>query len=253
MLLSIIIPAYNEQERIGRSLGEILSFISSQPYQAEVIVVDDGSTDQTPRILEECSARYAAAGFELRVLTNRPNRGKGYSVKRGIQNARGQIALFTDADLSSPITEAPKLLEPILSDEADIVFGSRALDRSLIGIRQPLLRDWGGRAFNLAMRLITGLSFKDTQCGFKAFSRQRALPVFSLQSIDGFGFDPEILYIARKRGLRLLEVPVAWNHSRGSKVKLLRDPARMLSDLIRIRLNDLAGRYEKEKPALGEP
>lgn len=253
MLLSIIVPAYNEEGRIGRTLDEILRFISDQPYESEVIVVDDGSTDRTPLILRESSAKYGAAGRELRVLTNQPNRGKGYSVKRGMLEARGQIALFTDADLSSPIAEAPKLLEPILRDEADIVFGSRALDRSLIGVRQPRLRDWGGRAFNLVMRLITGLDFKDTQCGFKAFRRQAALPIFSLQSIEGFGFDPEILYIARKRGLRLLEVPVVWNHSPGSKVRLLRDPAKMISDLIRIRLNDLGGRYEKEKPAMGEP
>jgi glycosyltransferase involved in cell wall biosynthesis len=186
---------------------------------------------------------YSQAGFDLRLLTNDPNRGKGYSVKRGITEARGEIALFTDADLSSPITEAPKLIDPIAQDQADLTFGSRALNRELIGVRQPLFRDLGGRVFNLLMRSITGLRFKDTQCGFKAFRRELALPVLRLQTIEGFGFDPEVLYIARKRGLRLLEVPVAWNDSPDSRVRYLRDSAKMFGDLILIRVNDLAGRY----------
>jgi len=179
----------------------------------------------------------------LRILTNKPNRGKGYSVKRGLTEAGGEIVLFSDADLSSPITEAPKLVDPIAEGRADLTFGSRALNRELIGVRQPLIRDFGGRVFNLFMRTITGLRFKDTQCGFKAFRREPALAVFKLQSIERFGFDPEVLYIAKKRGLRLLEVPVVWNDSEGSTVNYVSDSIKMFTDLVRIRFNDLAGRY----------
>ena len=242
-LLSIIIPAYNEDKRIGRTLEEILRFVSGQEYRSEVIVVDDGSLDETGRIVASFIDRYAASGHTLKVLTNTPNRGKGYSVRRGVAGASGDVILFTDADLSSPITEAPKLVEPIVEGRADVTFGSRALNRKLIGVRQSLIRDFGGRVFNLFMRTITGLKYKDTQCGFKAFRREGALPVFLAQRIERFGFDPEILYIARKRGLRLLEVPVVWNHSEDSKVSYFRDSIKMFTDLIYIRVNDFAGRY----------
>ena len=248
LFLSIVVPAYNEEKRIGRSLDAVLSFLASQPYRAEVIVVDDGSSDQTGSQVLEHQSGYVEAGHELRLLTNKPNRGKGYSVKRGLTEATGEIVLFSDADFSSPVTEAPKLIEPIAEGRADVTFGSRALNRELIGVHQPLLRDFGGRIFNLLMQTITGLKFKDTQCGFKAFRREPALPVFKLQSIDRFGFDPEVLYIAKKRGLRLLEVPVVWNHCEGGelqgKLNYVRDSIRMFTDLIRIRLNDLAGRYD---------
>jgi glycosyltransferase involved in cell wall biosynthesis len=258
--LSIVIPAYNEQKRIGASLDAILEFLKRQTYRAEVIVVDDGSSDDTAEKVKERIARYRDAGHHLRLLTNSPNRGKGFSVKRGLTEARGEIVLFTDADLSSPITEAPKLIDPIAEDRADVAFGSRALDRELIGKRQPLIRDFGGRLFNLFMQIITGLRYKDTQCGFKAFRREPALPVFKLQSIERFGFDPEVLYVAKKRGLRLREVPVVWNDSEGSTVSYARDSIRMFIDLLRIRLNDITGRYAEkgiesgvgaEKPVTG--
>ncbi|MFY9573484.1 MAG: dolichyl-phosphate beta-glucosyltransferase [Blastocatellia bacterium] len=242
--LSIVVPAYNEEKRIARSLDEVLRFLKEQPYQAEVIVVDDGSSDGTSRTAESKVPEYITAGHELRVLTNTPNRGKGYSVKRGLIESNGEIVLFSDADFSSPITEAPKLIDPIADGRADVTFGSRALNRELIGVRQPLMRDFGGRVFNLIMKTITGLKFKDTQCGFKAFRREQALPVFRLQRIERFGFDPEVLYIAKKRGLRLLEVPVVWNDSEGSKVNYLTDSITMALDLIRVRLNDLTGRYK---------
>jgi glycosyltransferase involved in cell wall biosynthesis len=242
-LLSIVIPAYNEDKRIGRSLEEILRFVSGQDYRSEVIVVDDGSSDRTGQIVSGFIDRYAESGHALKMLTNTPNRGKGYSVRRGVAAARGDVILFTDADLSSPITEAPKLIGPIVEGRADVTFGSRALDRKLIGVRQSLVRDFGGRVFNLFMRTITGLKFKDTQCGFKAFRREGALPVFLAQRIERFGFDPEVLYIARKRKLRLLEVPVVWNHSEDSKVSYIRDSIKMFTDLIYIRVNDVAGRY----------
>ncbi|HET8678314.1 MAG TPA: dolichyl-phosphate beta-glucosyltransferase [Blastocatellia bacterium] len=247
-LLSIIIPAYNEGKRIARSLEEILRFISDRSQPSEVIVIDDGSTDRTGEIVEGFIERFASSGYELRLLTNDPNRGKGASVRRGVAAARGEVILFTDADLSSPITEAPKLIDPIVEGRADVTFGSRALNRKLIGVRQSLVRDFGGRVFNLFMRAITGLKFKDTQCGFKAFRREGALPVFLAQRIERFGFDPEVLYIANKRGLRLLEVPVAWNHCEDSKVSYFRDSIKMFTDLIYIRLNDLGGRYNTEPP-----
>jgi dolichyl-phosphate beta-glucosyltransferase len=242
-LLSIIIPAYNEEKRIGNSLEEILRFVSGQGYPCEVIVVDDGSDDRTGEIVKGFIGLYSSSGHELRLLTNNPNRGKGASVRRGVAAARGEVILFTDADLSSPITEAPKLIDPIVQGRADVTFGSRALDRKLIGVRQSLVRDFGGRVFNLLMQTITGLKFKDTQCGFKAFRREGALPVFLAQRIERFGFDPEVLYIANKRGLKLLEVPVVWNHSEDSKVSYFRDSIKMFTDLIYIRLNDLGGRY----------
>ncbi|HWO00008.1 MAG TPA: dolichyl-phosphate beta-glucosyltransferase [Blastocatellia bacterium] len=244
LLLSIVIPAYHEEKRIGRSLEGVLAFLVEKSYQAEVIVVDDGSKDGTDRVVNEWIPKYREAGEELRLLTNTPNRGKGYSVRRGLTEAAGEIVLFSDADFSSPISEAPKLIDPILEGNADVTFGSRALNRALIGKHQPVFRDFGGRVFNLFMRAITGLEFKDTQCGFKAFRRELALPVFQLQSIERFGFDPEVLYIARKRGLRLLEVPVVWNDAEGSTVRYASDSINMFLDLVRIRLNDFAGRYD---------
>ena len=246
--LSIVIPAYNEEKRVGGSLDEILRFLKTQTYQAEVIVVDDGSSDKTAAHVSDRASRYHDAGHELRVLVNKPNRGKGYSVKRGVAGANGEILLFTDADLSSPITEAPKLIDPIAERRADVAFGSRALDPQLIGVHQPRMRELGGAVFNLCMRTITGLKFKDTQCGFKAFRREAALPVFALQRVERFGFDPEVLYIAKKQRNRLLEVPVIWNHCEGgelqNKLKYIRDSINMFADLIRIRLNDLLGRYK---------
>jgi dolichyl-phosphate beta-glucosyltransferase len=247
--LSIVIPAYNEEKRIGPTLDQILRFLKAQTYGAEVIVVDDGSSDETAKRVSEKVSQYHDAGHELRVLINTPNRGKGYSVKRGLTEAVGEVLLFTDADLSSPITEAPKLIDPLAAGLADVAFGSRALKRELIGVHQPRMRELGGTVFNLCMRTITGLKFKDTQCGFKAFRREAALPVFALQRVERFGFDPEVLYIAKKQGNRLLEVPVVWNHCEGgelqNKLNYVRDSINMFADLIRIRLNDLAGRYRK--------
>src|SRR5262249_7958116 len=241
--LTIVIPAYNEEKRIGPSLDRVLDFLRGSRYDAEVIVVDDGSSDQTANQVRERISLFKNEGQELRVLINSPNRGKGFSVKRGLIEARGDIVLFSDADFSSPISEAPKLIDPISEGRVDVAFGSRALDRSLIGKRQPLFRDFGGRIFNLLMQTITGLRFSDTQCGFKAFRREAALPVFRLQRIERFGFDPELLYIAKKRGLRLLEVPVVWNDSEGSTLNYFTDSIKMSTDLILIRINDLAGRY----------
>ena len=251
LLLSIIIPAYNEEARIGNSLDAIREFLSTAPYSAEVVIVNDGSSDNTAAYVSGRTEEFRARGIALRVLTNNPNRGKGYSVKRGISEARGTIALFTDADLSSPITETPKLIEPILQNRADVAFGSRALNRKLIGEHQPFYRELGGRFFNLLLRTITGLPFQDTQCGFKAFRRQVAGPIFDNQSIDGFGFDPEVLFLAKKFGLKLLEVPVVWNDVPGSKVgNYALTSITMVADLFHIRLNDVMGRYKREDAGL---
>jgi glycosyltransferase involved in cell wall biosynthesis len=243
-VLSIVIPAYNEESRIGPTLERILDFAASRTPATEVVVVDDGSSDDTSTVVAGLKDAYRAAGVALRVLVNAPNRGKGYSVKRGVFESFGETVLFTDADLSSPISEAPKLIDPIARGEADFVFGSRALNRELIGVHQPLFRDFGGRIFNLFVKSIVGLKFKDTQCGFKAFRREAALPVFALQRVERFGFDPEILYIAKKRGLKLLEAPVVWNDVAGTRVSYLRDSIEMFSDLLLIRWNDLRGRYD---------
>jgi dolichyl-phosphate beta-glucosyltransferase len=237
--VSIVIPAYNEAKRISQTLQAIRDYIERNECKAEVIVVNDGSSDQTIAVVEEYVRRWAA----LRLIQNPGNRGKGFSVRNGALQARGQVILFTDADLSAPIAEMPRLLEPILQKGYDVTFGSRAVNRSLIGIHQSLLRETSGRIFNLFVQALINLPFKDTQCGFKAFRREAAVPVFQRQTIMGFGFDPEILYIAKKRGLRLLEVPVRWNHVEGTTVRFFSDPCNMFMDLFRIRWNDLTGKY----------
>jgi glycosyltransferase involved in cell wall biosynthesis len=249
--LSIVIPARDEAPRIGRSLDAVIAFAAASGGAAEIVVVDDGSSDGTSGAVASREDEATRRGCTLRLLRNATNRGKGFSVKRGFLAATGDVVLFTDADLSSPIEDAPKLIGPIASGEADVVFGSRAIDRSLIGRRQPVVRDFGGRLFNLIMRAVTGLPYRDTQCGFKAFRRRELAPVFEAQRIDGFGFDAEILYVARKRGLRLREVPVRWNDSPGSKVRFVSDAARMCADLVRIRINDARGRYGPAAPGRG--
>lgn len=216
LFLSLIIPAYNEAARLGASLATIFDYLNAQIYDSEVVVVDDGSTDTTARVAEES---FVASGrVASRVVSVGVNRGKGNAVRTGLLAARGHIALFSDADLSTPLTETPKLTGAIRSGECDIAFGSRALDRSLIGTHQPWRREQSGRAFNLAVRLATGLPFHDTQCGFKAFRMDVSRPVVEAGRIDRFGFDVELLYIAHAASLRLREVPVRWNDVAGSTV-----------------------------------
>ena len=236
---SIVIPAYNEAGRIGKTLEAVRDYLQGTHTSAEVVVVDDGSEDPTAVVVEELARRWS----HLRLIRNPSNLGKGFTVKNGVLQAQGDIVLFTDADLSAPISEMPKLTGPIGAGECDVTFGSRGIDRSLIGIHQSPLREYSGRFFNLFVRWILGLPYKDTQCGFKAFRRPDILPAFQRQRITGFGFDPEILYIARKRGLRLREIPVRWNHVEGTSVRFLTDPFRMFLDLIQIRWNDLTGKY----------
>jgi dolichyl-phosphate beta-glucosyltransferase len=236
---SIIIPAYNEAERIGGSLDRILSYIAESRWSAEIIVVSDGSGDGTLQVVQE----YARRNPIIRVLENPGNRGKGYSVRNGMLNASGQVLLFTDADLSSPIEEANKLFAVIESGKADVAIGSRYLQSELQTRKQPIHRRMLGRAFNLALRSILGLSYVDSQCGFKAFNRKAAATIFPNMKIERWGFDPEILFLARRYGLRVTEVPVSWAHDHRSKINPLRDGTRMLGELLRIRMNSMGGKY----------
>jgi len=241
--LSVIIPAFNEAHRIERSLHDVTRYLERQPFSSEVIVVDDGSRDATAALVHAFAETWRSERVSVRLLRNERNFGKGYSVRRGFLNARGEIVLFTDADLSTPIAEAERLLRLIETEGADVAFGSRGLDRRFILRPQSRLRQWAGRIFNLLMRALTGLPFKDTQCGFKAYRREPLRLIFQSQRIFGFGFDVEILYLARKRGLRLRETPVLWAHAEGTKVRMVRDAWRMALDLFRIRMNDWLGRY----------
>jgi dolichyl-phosphate beta-glucosyltransferase len=243
---SFIIPAYNESSRIRPTLDEILRYTAAENWDAEILVVDDGSRDDTPDVIRE----YAGAHSQLRLLQNPGNRGKGYSVRNGMLHARGDICLFTDADLSSPISEAPKLFEAIRAG-ADGAIGSRWLRAELQTERQPLYRQAFGRIFNLVLRVFLGLRFRDTQCGFKAFRREAAQRIFPLQKIERWGFDPEILYIARRMGLQVAEVPVVWAHSEGTRLHPFRDGMRMFVDVLHIRWNALTGEYSA--PAVPAP
>jgi glycosyltransferase involved in cell wall biosynthesis len=233
--LSIIIPAYNEANRLPDSLIKVKQYLSTAKWDfVEVVVVDDGSRDNTVQLAEAAGAR---------VLRNPGNRGKGYSVKHGVLQAKGEWVLFTDADLSSPIGEVEKLWSAAERSAAQMAVGSRAVDRSLVGVHQPVLREAMGRIFNTAMRVVTGLPFKDTQCGFKLFETAAAREVFSRQQLDGFGFDVEVLFIARKLGYQAVEVPVRWDNVEGTKVSLLLG-FKAFTDLLKVRRNGMQGKYK---------
>lgn len=241
--ISIVIPAFEEEERLGLSLSKILSYISTEKLDAEVIVVDDGSSDSTAKAAE--NALSDSPSITSRVIRYEKNRGKGHAVRTGLAAAGAAIALFSDADLSTPIEELPKLVEPIRSGDFDVTFGSRALDRSLIGTHQPWRREQGGKVFNLIVRTLTGLPFWDTQCGFKAFNMTKFRPLLDLMQIDRFGFDVEFLYVAKMRGLRLDEIPIRWNNDERSKVSVVRDSLRMFDEVRQIRRNAKIGLYDK--------
>jgi glycosyltransferase involved in cell wall biosynthesis len=239
--LSIIIPAFNEERRLPRALSLIREFIEAKRLDAEVIVVDDGSTDGSAAAVHACRDQFSS----LTLLSTGPrNHGKGFAVRTGMLAARGRIALFTDADLSAPIEEAEKLMSTIEAG-ADVALGSRHVSRARIEVHQSALREFAGRAFNAAVRLLTGLPYLDTQCGFKAFRMPQCRPLFELQRIEDYGFDPEILFLAQRLGLRCVEVPIRWAHDPHSKIRVLRDGLRMLADLVAIRANALAGKYPR--------
>ena len=235
---SISLPAYNESARIAATLDKILAHATERGWNVEVIVVNDGSTDPTARIV----LGYAKNHAVLRLLENPGNRGKGFSVRNGMLHAKGDVLLFSDADLSSPIEEADKLFAA-LAKGADIGIGSRWMDPRLQIRRQPLYRRLFGRIFNLALRVVLGLQFKDTQCGFKAFTRRSAQAIFPQQKIERWGFDPELLYLSRKFGFTVSEVPVAWSHREGTRIHPLRDGIRMFVELLRVRWYALKGNY----------
>lgn len=241
--LSIVIPAFNEERRLARSLELIRAFIASRHIRAEVLVVDDGSTDDTAKVVERSQVHFP----ELQLVSNGRNRGKGFSVRHGMLTAKGEIGLFTDADLSAPIEEADKLLAVLREGAFDGAIGSRAINRGMIDVHQSLSRELAGQVYNGIVRCIAGLPFRDTQCGFKAFCLDKAREIFEQQRTHGFGFDPEILLLAQKKGLRIAEIPVHWAHDPASKVNVVLDSVRMLRDLIAIRWNDLLGRYSSPR------
>lgn len=241
--ISIIVPAFEEETRLGDSIEKILSYIEKEKLSAELIVVDDGSADRTAEVGESAAARFP--DLPTKVLRYEPNRGKGFAVKTGLLAAAGDIALFSDADLSTPIEELPRLVRPIQAGAYDVTFGSRALDRRLIGTRQPWRREQGGKVFNLIVRTLTRLPFWDTQCGFKAFNMKKFRPLLDVMQIERFGFDVEFLYVADLHGLRLQEIPVRWNHDERTKVSVFRDSYRMFNEVRLIRRNAGKGLYEK--------
>jgi glycosyltransferase involved in cell wall biosynthesis len=238
--LSIVIPAYNEEKRLPTSLDTILEFVNGRYEFVEVIVVDDGSRDGTA----ECVRQYAQTHPAVRLLQNPGNRGKGYAVRHGMLQAKGEWILSTDADLSSPIPEIDRLFSAVSSAGAEVAIGSRALDRSLIGVHQPAGREYAGRVFNFLMRMITGLKFQDTQCGFKLYHASAAREIFSRQQLDGFGFDVEDLFIARVLRIKVVETPVRWNNVEGTKVSLLHGVNSFL-DPLRVRWFHVKGKYRK--------
>jgi glycosyltransferase involved in cell wall biosynthesis len=236
---SIIIPAYNEERRLPETLERIAAYVRTSGRETEILVVDDGSTDRTAAFADSFRSKLPA----LRVISNGSNRGKGYSVRRGMLEARGCTVLFTDADLSAPIEEADKLFAAL--ETHDVAIGSRALDRGLISVHQSRFRELAGIIFNTIVRLCLRLPFVDTQCGFKAFRREPCRIIFEQQRIERFGFDPELLYLARRHGLRAVEIPVRWGHSPATKVSMFRDSLQMFLDVLIIRWNAIAGRYPR--------
>jgi len=232
--ISIIIPAYNEEKRLPATLAAVREYLGRSSWEfAEIVVVDDGSRDRTLEVAQ-------SAG--VRVLRNPGNRGKGYSVKHGALEAKGAWVLFTDADLSAPIGELEKLWSAVERGQAQVAIGSRAVDRRLVGVHQPFAREMVGRFFNLVMRAITGLPFRDTQCGFKLIESAAARQVFPRQRLDGFGFDVEVLFIAQSLKYRCLEVAVRWDNVEGTKVSTWRGLLAFL-DLLQVRWNGILGKY----------
>lgn len=230
--LSVVIPAYNEEARIERTLARTVEYLDAtewRPY--EVLVVSDGSTDRTEALVRA----FAEAHPQVQLLAYQPNRGKGHAVRYGILRAQGEWVLFSDADLATPIEELEKLA-PHLKRGYDVAIGSRPLRESQLVVRQPFYREWAGRAFNKVVQLLAVRGIHDTQCGFKLFTHESAQAIFSLCRLDGFSFDFEALYYARRLGYTIAEVPIRWMHQEGSKVRMLRDGLRMLRDLVWLRL-----------------
>jgi len=244
--LTIVIPAYNEERRLGATLAKIASYLDAGSVDADVLVVDDGSSDKTAEVAAE-----ALAGRRGRVVRNPENRGKGYSFRRGVIEAQGRFVLMSDADLSTPIEDHAKLANLIRDRDLDMVVGSRALPDSDVQIRQGWLRQTMGRSFNALIRLVTGLPYRDTQCGFKLMDRERVLPLVEKMVVDGFAFDVELLFLCQRMGLSVAETPVTWRNAAGSKVSIVGDPAKMIIDVLRVRWRFRRGLYNPGSGAIG--
>jgi dolichyl-phosphate beta-glucosyltransferase len=238
-MLSIIIPAYNEEQVIKTSLTKIFDFVESNKIESEVIVVDDGSHDNTINIVEDFRRN------DLRILRNNHNRGKGYSVKRGMLNANGDLMLFSDADLSTPIEELTQFLGNI--EGYDVLIASRSLKDSNVKIKQPTLRNMLGNLFPFFVKHLLLKGITDTQCGFKMFKKECAKDIFMKQRINGWSFDAEILFIAKKHGCKIKQLPVVWNNDTRSKINPMTDPPKMLFELLKIRFYNIMGYYKKKQ------
>jgi glycosyltransferase involved in cell wall biosynthesis len=239
--LTVVVPAYNEERRLGASLERIAGWIAARGIDGEIVVVDDGSSDGTARVASE-----QLKGRRGRVLRQPENRGKGAAVRRGVLEAHGRWVLLSDADLSSPIEEYETLAGAARERDADVAIGSRGLRESKVEVRQNLVRQTMGKTFNLAIRTMTGLPYRDTQCGFKLMDRERVQPLFEKMVVDRFAFDVEFLFLCRKFGLSVVEVPVVWRNAPGSKVSIFRDPLNMLVDVARVRWRFRRGLYNPE-------
>ncbi|HEY0076646.1 MAG TPA: dolichyl-phosphate beta-glucosyltransferase [Abditibacteriaceae bacterium] len=244
--LSLIIPAYNEEARLPATLTRVAEYLALRDFSYELIVVDDGSRDGTRDLVRD----FAKGREWVRLLGydangQAANRGKGFAVRQGVLHAKGRDVLFSDADLSTPIEEMEKLLAPISKGDCDVAIASRALPESILAVHQPWYRELMGRSFNKAVQKIAVPGIVDTQCGFKAFRGDVARRLFSLAQIDGFGFDPEILFLAQKFGYRVREIPVRWEHRDDSRVSPLTAPFNMMRELFTVRLNDMRGLYEE--------
>jgi dolichyl-phosphate beta-glucosyltransferase len=237
LFLTIVIPAYNEENRLKHTLPKVAEFINAQPYEAEVLVVDDGSTDRTAKVAEEFAVRY-----DCIQLVRAEHGGKGHAIKMGMLQARGEYAFLCDADLAMPITELPKFLPPH-QNGFQVAIGSRELAES-VRYNEPGYRHLMGRVYNWLVKVMAVPGFEDTQCGFKCFHRSVAYDLFSHQTIDGFGFDVELLFVAQKRGYHIVEVPIHWYYQSESKVHPIKDTIRMVRDMITVRQNNWRGLYD---------
>jgi glycosyltransferase involved in cell wall biosynthesis len=242
----VVIPSYNEEGRLGASLEKIAAWIRDRETDAEILVVDDGSTDGTRTVAERFLA--GAAG---RVIRLRENAGKGCAVRTGILEAASRWCLITDADLSTPIEEYEKLAEAVRERDMDVAIGSRGMEESRIEIAQHPLRRGMGKTFNHIIRLMTGLPYRDTQCGFKLMDRERVLPLFGRMVVDRFAFDVEFLYLCHRYGLRVVEVPVIWRNDPATRVRLVSDPINMLYDVLRVRWRFRRGLYDPTRESGG--
>ncbi len=241
--LSIVIPAFNEEKRLGETLDRIAGYARENSIDSEILVVDDGSLDETSEIARKESLRHS----NIRLVRNEENMGKGFSIRRGILASKGTLVLVTDADLSAPIEEFDTLFRVLREYDHDIVIGSRGIDSSKIEIKQPWLRRVMGKVFNRVVRSITKLPFKDTQCGFKLMVRQKVKPIIEIMKVDRFSYDVELLFLAHKFGLRIAEVPVVWRDSRATRVKMISDSFNMVWDVAKIRMDYRRGKYGEKK------